>query len=274
MSDEVKLSTIDEAEKIFIRYLPELPKEVQAAVKFTLKLWKKSKFISNQKPNDKMNSENAKIFLAGLPALPNNRKTCDETFIAKIDSAYYAIRADETIWYPIKNLPHEIWRDVVDYEGIYQVSNYGRVKSFNYGRVKILRQSINTQNYFVVSLYNKKPTKVGVHVLVGTAFIQNPENKPIIHHQNDIKADNCIWNLCWATYSENIQWAWESGARKFSPIEKNPNSKLTPEQVRYIRQNYIAGDRKFGAHALARKFNVNKSVILNVVKGKTYKNVV
>lgn len=43
MSDEVKLSTIDEAEKIFIRYLPELPKEVQAAVKFTLKHWQKSK---------------------------------------------------------------------------------------------------------------------------------------------------------------------------------------------------------------------------------------
>ena len=118
MSDEVKLSTIDEAEKIFIRYLPELPKEVQAAVKFTLKLWKKSKFISNQKPNDKMNSENAKIFLAGLPALPNNRKTCDENFIAKVDSAYYAIRADEAIWYSTEDLPHEIWRDVVDYEGI------------------------------------------------------------------------------------------------------------------------------------------------------------
>ena len=122
-------------------------------------------------------------------------------------------------------------------------------------------------------MYNKKPTKVGVHILVGTAFIPNPENKPIIHHQNDIKTDNCIWNLCWATYSENIQWAWESGARKFSAGERNPNSKLTPEQVIYIRRVHIWRHPEFGARALAKQFNVTRKVIENVVKHKTYKNV-
>ena len=52
--------------------------------------------------------------------------TEDAELKAKIDAAYFAIMNDKDIWYGLKDLPHEIWRDVRDYEGLYQVSNYGR----------------------------------------------------------------------------------------------------------------------------------------------------
>ena len=71
------------------------------------------------------------------------------------------------------------------------------------------------------------------------------------------------------TYSENSKLAFQSGAKKsFGHVKK-----LTPEQVRYIRKNYRAYDKEFGARALGKKFGVNSNVIVNVVSYISYKNV-
>lgn len=111
----------------------------------------------------------------------------------------------------------EIWKDIAGYEGLYQVSNLGRVKSlyreFWSGRShnilkKYPEKFMNVQKYkdgyeYVVLCKDGKPNKLKVHRLVGIAFIQNPENKPHIDHINTIRSDNRSENLRWVTQSEN-----------------------------------------------------------------------
>lgn len=112
----------------------------------------------------------------------------------------------------LENLPNEEWRDVVGYEGLYKVSNHGRVKSIkefdSKGRKKkekILKQTISKVGYLCINIYasNGKCIVWNVHVLVAKAFIDNIENKPCIDHINTIRVDNRVENLRWVTYSEN-----------------------------------------------------------------------
>ena len=99
----------------------------------------------------------------------------------------------------------EIWKDVVGYEGLYQVSNMGRVKSLNYGRERILKASDNGSGYLYVALCKKgKYKNFLVHRLVAMVFISNPENKPCIDHIDTNKRNNKVENLRWVTHEENM----------------------------------------------------------------------
>lgn len=92
----------------------------------------------------------------------------------------------------------EEWKIVKGYEGLYVVSNTGRVSSKN----GIMTQYDDTHGYMGVNLSKKSKHKVGkVHRLVATAFISNPENKSTVNHLNGNKKDNSIENLEWATLS-------------------------------------------------------------------------
>lgn len=104
----------------------------------------------------------------------------------------------------------EIWKDVKGYEGLYQVSNFGRVKSFRaswkLGKPKetILHPSLINSGYEVVTLYSKeKRQKFQVHRLVALNFIPNPENFPCVNHKDENKLNNCVNNLEWCTYQYN-----------------------------------------------------------------------
>ena len=81
----------------------------------------------------------------------------------------------------------EIWRDIKDYEGLYQVSNWGRVKSFNYrnsGKERIMKPVETKKGYLQVQLWKNGEQKwFKVHRLVATAFIPNPDNKPEVNHK-------------------------------------------------------------------------------------------
>lgn len=107
----------------------------------------------------------------------------------------------------------EIWKDVVGYEGLYQVSNLGNVRSLNFnhkGICKALKPHINESGYARVVLWkNKKPKTLRVHRLVAQAFISNPENKKTVNHENGIKCDNRVENLSWATISENTKHMYD-----------------------------------------------------------------
>lgn len=104
----------------------------------------------------------------------------------------------------------EIWKDVQGYEGLYQVSNLGRVKSLIRGyywqKERILKPRKNHDGYLRFTLCKDGKTKTFyIHRLVAVAFIPNPENKPQIDHINAIKTDNTVNNLRWVTAKENVR---------------------------------------------------------------------
>lgn len=104
----------------------------------------------------------------------------------------------------------EIWKDVQNFEGLYQVSNLGRIKSFRkstkYGCQSeyILKPSIANNGYAQVTLYdNTARHKFLVHRLVAFAFIPNPDNLPQINHKDENRLNNCVSNLEWCTAEYN-----------------------------------------------------------------------
>lgn len=119
-----------------------------------------------------------------------------------------------------EELQNEKWLPVVGYEGIYEVSNLGRVKSLSNSKSrkeKILKQQIRN-GYFSVDLSKKheKTKKFFVHRLVAIAFIPNPENKEQVNHLDADKLNNKLTNLQWATRKENIAHAIALGLIKKS----------------------------------------------------------
>lgn len=101
----------------------------------------------------------------------------------------------------------EEWRDIIGYEGIYQISNLGRVKSLNYnntGKEGLRELDDDKYGYKVINLYkNGKGKRYSVHRLVAIAFIPNPNNLPQVNHINEIKNDNRVENLEWCTNEYN-----------------------------------------------------------------------
>ena len=113
----------------------------------------------------------------------------------------------------------EIWKDVAGYEGIYHISNVGNIKRVASG--KILKKRKNACGYWHVGLSNKGEQKTfAVHVLLGRAFIPNPENKLQINHIDGNKLNNSLSNLEWVTAQENIQHALKNGLRKTRKISQ------------------------------------------------------
>lgn len=95
----------------------------------------------------------------------------------------------------------EVWRAVKNYEGRYEVSNFGRVKSLNYHREhreKIMKLTKLSNNYMQVDLCkNGEVEHYSVHVLVAQAFLPNPNNYTVVHHKDGNEQNNCVDNLEW-----------------------------------------------------------------------------
>jgi len=105
----------------------------------------------------------------------------------------------------------EIWKDIKGFEGKYQVSNLGNVRSLrfrNQNFSKDLTQKINNKGYKVVNLTDNSKNKPAlVHRLVAMAFVDNPNNYPIVNHKDENPQNNHADNLEWCTYSYNTSYS-------------------------------------------------------------------
>lgn len=111
----------------------------------------------------------------------------------------------------------EVWKDIAGYEGMYQISNLGRVKSLDryvdygyssaYRKGRVLKEGKATGGYLQVELWKNKKTIQGlIHRLVAEAFIPNPDNLPQVNHKDENKQNNRVDNLEWCTSKDNINY--------------------------------------------------------------------
>ena len=174
---------------------------------------------------------------------------------------------------------NEDWKDINGYEGKYQVSNYGRIKSFPkfierktgsyFTKEKVLKCTLDNYGYPCVYLYsNGNVRHIKVHILVAKSFIENPNGYSDINHKDGNKTNNRIDNLEWCDRSHNIQHAYDNFLHKSG--EEHNLSKLTWNEVNYIRENYKPYDKEFGQKSLAEKFNVDRNTIWYILNNKTW----
>lgn len=169
-----------------------------------------------------------------------------------------------------------IWKDIFGYEGLYQISSNGLVKSLprvvlslltNHWypkKERIIKPEVTKKGlgYYRVQLCkNDSIEKALVHRLVAQAFIPNPKNKPQVNHIDGNKLNNHISNLEWTTVSENAQHAIVTGL-------KNPKlaSTYISEDIReLVRSEYIKGSKDFGCVSLAAKYKIGKQSVINII---------
>ena len=119
---------------------------------------------------------------------------------------------------------NEIWRDIKEYNGKYQVSNLGNVRRiYEKKQSKMLSTNISGNGYLRVFLYNEDKTRnvVFVHKLVAKAFIPNPHGYTVVNHKDENKTNNRVDNLEWCTQSYNVRYSLDRHEKRREQCMKN-----------------------------------------------------
>ena len=171
------------------------------------------------------------------------------------------------------NREQEIFKDIPGYEGMYQVSNQGRVKSFKcYPQGKILRLNKNSNGYYQVILCQSGVRKaLKVHILVMLAFVGERLDEMEVNHKDGIKTNNHVDNLEYCTSSENRQHAYDTGLQVAIVGEKHESAKLTQKQVLEIRTRYKSGG--ITQMELAREYCIDQATISKIVNRKLWSHI-
>ena len=151
--------------------------------------------------------------------------------------------------YPMNNiLDKEVWKDIIGYEGLYQVSNFGNVRSLNYngtkGNIRILTP-LHNYGYLCVHLSKDGFTKtVRIHRLVLEAFIPNPDNLPVINHKDENKTNNFVWvNEDGSIDPEksNLEWCTIDYNNKYNDRSKKACQKTNAQKQKQVKQMTLDG---------------------------------
>ena len=181
--------------------------------------------------------------------------------------------------YEPKDVIREIWRDVAGYEGYYQVSTVGRVRSLNRiikraNNSPVLRKGVmltpqkDKDGYLIVGLkMGGKEYKAKVHRLVAEAFIPNTKNKPIVNHLDGDKGNNAVNNLEWCTVKENSHHARDTGLLHPARGESSGKHKLSEADVLRIRELIAEG---VSLNSIAGLYNVSFTSIRYIAIGKNW----
>jgi len=156
-------------------------------------------------------------------------------------------------------MENEIWKDIEGYEGLYQISNLGNVKSLpkilknNHSKYvskeKYLKQSIGKKGYHSVSLSNNKARKWNsIHRLVAIAFIPNLLNLPQVNHKDENKSNNSVSNLEWCTNEYNENYGTRNQRR---------SEKLSKRVHQYSKEGELI--KNWGSAAKCGEYGYNKS---------------
>lgn len=177
----------------------------------------------------------------------------------------------------------EVWKSVKGYEGLYEVSTFGRVKALSRtytdknGRVstikeRIMKQSIGNAGYWQTALRrNGVSSTTNIHRTLAETFVPNPDKKPFVNHIDGNKTNNEISNLEWVTHEENIKHAAKNGLMKKG--ESHHGSKLDGDKVRFIRSNVTTNGGKMSYRELGAMFGVSRHVLQCAVYRRTWTHV-
>lgn len=173
-----------------------------------------------------------------------------------------------------------IWKEVKGYEGLYEINEFGQIRK-TIKPVKGLDKIYSgggligggvSWDYHRVKLWNHRRvnTNHSVHVLVAEAFVPNPDNKPVVNHKDGNKLNNHYTNLEWVTRSENVQHAVDTGLLPVKKGEKHGNAKVTEDDVKKIRLDYIHSDKS--SREIASEFGLSYGATCGIINGKYWKH--
>lgn len=207
------------------------------------------------------------------------------TKVTKEKIVYHKYTTEDVpdFYHQVEDLENEVWLDIKDFEGFYQVSNCGRIRSKtrisnssksgkSYKRIlnsRIIRPNFTRGSYMSVGLHkNGKAKTMSLHRLVAAAFLENPDNLPEVNHIDSNPINNHVENLEWCSTLDNRLHAMEFGKWNFKG-EKAVFSKLTNEKVLTIRANI---ENKSIAK-LAAEFGVTRKCISNILNRRSWTHI-
>lgn len=165
-----------------------------------------------------------------------------------------------------------VYPNIPDNLNRFEISTHGRLKNIKTQYIYKLNV-LNTGYCSVRTTVGKEKIHIIIHKAVAYTFLGNPNNLPEVNHKDGNKENNHVDNLEFCTSHENQQHKYDTGLFDVNKIkgENNGASKLTWNDIEYIRTNYKKGSKEFGAHAMSRKYSVSHPTILAIIRNKTWK---
>lgn len=167
----------------------------------------------------------------------------------------------------------EIWKDIKGWEGIYQISDRGNLKSFKrHQEGRVLSNVNKTGGYFSVVLQwrSRKRCSMRIHRLVAEAFIPNPAGKPQVNHKDGNKQNNSAYNLEWVTCKENMYDAIRNGVDFYSAMNYY-NTRVRPKRILQISLMGEIVNEHINGQEASKATKICRRNILQVANKDEYK---